>query len=141
MGHPGRVGPPRWPAPGRPCYRMRMALRSQERSTLMLALMLASSVLALCVWRGVAAGERNWVSGTLAVIAAIGAAYLMKLRLRLAGRRNKQRRSRAPADLPANTLRAFVADASHSIGPRARDGLVVIGQDVAAFVPTSQWKH
>jgi uncharacterized SAM-binding protein YcdF (DUF218 family) len=120
--------------PGRPCYRMPMALRSQERSTLMLGLMLAGSVLAMFVLGGLAAAERDWVLGVFAAIAAIGAAYLVRLRLRLA-------ESSAATAAPASAPRAFVTDASHSIGARARDGVVVIGQDVAAFVPTSQWRQ
>ncbi|WAS90576.1 hypothetical protein [Nannocystis punicea] len=113
-----------------------MALRSQERSTPMLDLMLAGSVLVMVVFVGLAAVERDWLFGTFAAIFALGAAYLVRVKLRLAGQRRP-----GPLEASAATTapRAFVTDASHSIGARARDGLVVIGQDVAAFVPTSQW--
>lgn len=119
---------------------MRMALRSQERSTPMLDLMLASAVLAMFVLGGLTAVERNWLSGIFAAIAAIGVAYLARLRLRLARQQRSEPLHTATA-APTSELRAFVTTASHSIGARARDGIVVIGQDAAAFVPTSDWHH
>ncbi|MCY1054618.1 hypothetical protein [Nannocystis sp. SCPEA4] len=117
-----------------------MALRSQERSTPMLDLMLASAVLAMFVLGGLAAVERNWLSGTFAAIAALGVAFLARLRLRLA-RQQRSELLRTATAAPTSELRAFVTTASHSIGARARDGIVVIGQDAAAFVPTSDWHH
>ncbi|MDC0666469.1 hypothetical protein [Nannocystis radixulma] len=119
-----------------------MALRSQERSTPMLDLMLASAVLAMFVLGGLTAVERNWVSGTFAAIAAIGVAYLARLRLRLARQQRSEPLQPSTATAaPTSELRAFVTTASHTIGARARDGIVVIGQDAAAFVPTSNWHH
>ncbi|WP_434427108.1 hypothetical protein [Nannocystis pusilla] len=122
------------------CYRRRMALRSREQSTPMLGLMLAASLLVTLVLGGLAAAERDGVFGILAAVAAIGAAALARLRLRLAERRGPE-----PLEPDAGTAaparRAFVTDASQSIGPRARDGIVVIGRDLAAFIPTSQWRQ
>ncbi|MCY0993450.1 hypothetical protein OV203_40305 [Nannocystis sp. ILAH1] len=103
-----------------------MALRSQEHSTPMLGVMLASSLLVMLVLGGLAAAERNWVFGTLAAVAAIGAASLARLRLRLAARRTREPlESSAGTAAPASAPRAFVTEASQSIGARARDGIVV----------------
>lgn len=111
-----------------------MALRLQQRPTPALGLMLASSLLALLVLGGLAAATREPVFAALAVLAAIAAAHWTRLRLRIA-----RQTPRAP--LPSDALRSFVTGAGNSVGPRARDGFVVIGQDVAAFVPTSPWRH
>jgi hypothetical protein len=124
-----------------------MALRTQARPTLLLSLFLAASVIAVVVFGGLFATQRDWVAGVFAVFAVIGMVRLATLRLRLARHRaNMQLLARAvgeqtpfaPATRPE---RAFVTGAGQVVGMRFRGGHLVIGQDVAAFVPTTGWRN
>ncbi|MCY1005101.1 hypothetical protein OV079_05855 [Nannocystis pusilla] len=79
-----------------------------------LGLMLAGSLLVMFVLGEAAVAERHWLLGIFAAIAAIGAASLAKLGLRLA-----RRRTPAPLESSAGAA-AFVTETSRSIGARSR---------------------
>jgi hypothetical protein len=112
-----------------------MAIELRRRPSRNLDLLLVASIFVVVIFGAIFASARDWTSGAFALIGAINAAYLGALRLRLRGE------PQPPAVSQPRDARAFTTRARHLVGPRFRDGYVVIGAEIAGFVPTSDWRH
>jgi hypothetical protein len=120
-----------------------MAIRLQRRAAPASAPLLAGAILALTVFVALFIWLRDWLAGAFALVAATGVARLVTLRRsrELAPPHLERQRADGETQLfvPA-TGRAFVTGACHVVGTRLRDGHLVIGREVAGFVPTTRWR-
>jgi len=126
-----------------------MAIHLEQRASRWLSLLLAVTVLAVMLFGALFVALGDWVAGVFALVAVIGVARLVILKVRLVRSRRAGARARddsveaarAPTGAPWGGGGPFVSRASYNIGARSREGYVVISQQTAGFVPTGEWRH